>query len=121
MLSNRVNGTYQMKDISEGKKKSCIFANLSLVLLLTAVLLFAYALSEFSHGSDTTSWIGGGLVFLAFPMGLFSLIRIYRHKTRLAGKKRAWAAVIVGFVLFILCLFAWWVYEYNISFSDGGC
>lgn len=95
-----------MKDGPENKKKTCIFANISLALLLISLVLFVYALVDLVD--DICYWIGGGLVLLGFPMAVFSVKRICRSKEELAGKKRAWTAVILGFILFSLCLLSWW-------------
>lgn len=104
---------------SDELKKPCVFANLSLVLLATALLLFAYGI--FFTGGNAVLWIGVGLVFVAFPIGIFSLIRIYRNREDLRGIIKAWVAVITGLILFVLCLLGWFIYANNISFSDGGC
>ena len=114
-----VESSVSMSESSDQKIDTCFLANASLVLLLSAVLLFVYALSDL--GDNLHCWIGGGLVYLGFPLAIFSLIRIKQNKGKLRGKKRAWTAVILGLVLAILCLLGALIYATNFSFSDGGC
>ena len=100
-------------------EKPRISINLSLALLIIALLFFTHGF--FFTGHDTTLWIGLGLVFIAFPAGLFSLVSTYRKGGSQRGKIKAWVAVIIGLILFVFCLLGWLIYAYSISFGDGGC
>ncbi len=46
------NGRCQMEDIPESKTKTCVYANISIALLLITLLLFTYA--SLHHVSNTT-------------------------------------------------------------------
>ena len=112
-----------MEDSSEIKKKTFIFANISIALVLIALVFFGFGvivLFIFGVFYSPAYYTGGGLVLLGFPMGVFSLVKIYRNETKLVGKKRAWTAVVICLTLFILCLLVLLLLMSGGSF-DGGC